>query len=189
MEQKAQPVQTGLEETGSWDDSCSLDLLTRILTPSCPPLSFPPAREARYDPAKLHAGSCSHIPPPSKDTCRRGSSANRCLKVQLQHLGVRVSGSGKGEGGSFWTESHVIGERKKEGSTSCPKQSPSPWRSFLQYQNTDPSLIPLARGKGWMWSPPPQLPCFSITYPDVFLALIPTGMSLCNRALCLRASA
>lgn len=109
--------------------------------------------------------------------------------AQLQHLGVRVSGSGKGEGGSFWTESHVIGERNKGGSTSYPKQSPSPRRSFLQYQKTDPSLIPLARGKGWMWSPPPQLPCFSITYPDVFLALIPTGMSLCHRALCLRASA
>ena len=50
VEQRAQPVQTGLGETVTWGSSCLLDLLT---------LSFPPAREARYSLAKLHACFCS----------------------------------------------------------------------------------------------------------------------------------
>ena len=127
---------------------------------------------------------------PHPSPCRRSSSANSCPKVQLQHLGVRVSASEqeRGNWGSFWTESHVIQERKDKAAHPTQSKGHLHGGAFYSTKKPDPSLISPTLGKGWMRIPSPQLPCLRVTYPDVFLALTPTGMSLCNRALCLRVS-
>lgn len=104
----------------------------RYLTSGCPKprlicqttLPFPSARGAHYSLAKLllqpmpHATTKQSHPSP----CQKSSSANNCLKEQLQRVSVRVGALEKGERGAFRMEkSHVVQEGKEK--AAHPTQS------------------------------------------------------------------
>lgn len=123
VQQRAQPIQTGLGATATWDSSCSLDLLTHAqpspFLSSSKGSSLLTAQAAFLLLQPLPYATAKQTPHPSP--YRRSSSANGYLKVQPRHLGVRAGASEKSEWGSFWTESHMIKERKEK--AAQPTQS------------------------------------------------------------------